>query len=270
MEKASGSRLGAFVLDTGSGESFGCRTNERFCHCSTYKMSLAALVLRNCDAGLLDPQERLRLDQTDIVGHSPVIRQNLQRGNLSVLALAEAAQVESDNGAANILLRRLGGPAALTDFWREIGDHTSRLDAYEPDVNAIPRGTDQNSTTPRAMAETVRRIVLGDVLGHASRESLRAWMTATKSGLNRIRGGLALGWHGLDKTGTGMQPGGGNKTNDVAALFPPDGRGPLIVTGYVERSVFSDTVRPQDEALLRSLGKMAVEWRSACSAYRGL
>lgn len=249
------------MLDTVTGESFGWRAGERFCHCSTYKMSLAALVLRQCDAGLLGRNEYLRIEQTDLVGHSPITRQNLGSGRLSVLALARAAQVESDNGAANILLRRLGGPPGVTRFWRDIGDRVSRLDADEPGVNAIPPGTIQNSTTPHAMAETVRRIVLGDVLADVSREQLRGWLATTTNGLNRIRAGLPLGWRCLDKTGTGMQPGIGNKTNDVAVLLPPDSRGPLIVTGYVERPVFSETVRPEDEALLRELGKMAVEWQ---------
>ncbi len=41
---------------------------------------------------------------------------------LSVLALAQAAQTPSDNGASNLLLRQIGGPAALTGLlalaWR--------------------------------------------------------------------------------------------------------------------------------------------------------
>ena len=106
----------------------------------------------------------LAFGQADLVDHSPVVEAHLAAGRLPVLALAEAVQVTSDNAAANVLMRRLGGPAAVTRFWREIGDEISRIDGYEPTINVIPPGTTQNSTTPRAMAETVRRIVLGDVL----------------------------------------------------------------------------------------------------------
>ena len=258
IERAAGGRLGAFVLDTGSGRSFGWRADERFCHCSTFKLSLAAMALREADAGRLDLTETLAFSRADIVGYSPVIEKNLDKGKLPILALAEAAQITSDNAAANVLMRRLGGPDAVTRFWREIGARTSRLDGYEPVVNVIPPGTQENSTTPRAMAETVRRIVLGDVLGTANRDRLRGWMAATQSGAKRIRASLPADWRGLDKTGTGMRPGIGNKTNDVAVLIPPGNRSPVIVTGYFENPSFSEDVRPADEAVLEKVGRIAV------------
>jgi len=260
IERASGGRLGAFVFDTGSGRSFGWRADERFCHCSTFKLSLAAMALREADAGRLDPMETLPFSRADIVAYSPVVEENLDKGTLPILALAEAVQVTSDNAAANVLMRRLGGPDAVTQFWRDIGDAVSRLDGYEPAINVIPPGTEENSTTPRAMAGTVRRIVLGDVLRTASRDRLRGWMAATQSGSKRIRAGLPAGWHGLDKTGTGMRPGVGNKTNDLAVLMPPGGRSPLIVTGYFENPNFSEDVRPADETTLKTLGRVAVTW----------
>lgn len=262
LERSVGGRLGAFVLDTGSGRSFGWRADELFCHCSTFKLSLAALALRETDAGRLDPAEQLAFGRADLVDYSPVVEANLAKGRLSVLTLAEAVQVTSDNAAANVLMRRLGGPAALTRFWRAIGDETSRLDGYEPAINVIPPGTTQNSTTPRAMAKTVRRLVLGDVLDTRSRARLRGWMAATRSGRDRIRAGMPGGWRGLDKTGTGMRPGIGNKTNDLAVLLPPGGRHPLIVTGYFENPSFAADVRPEDEAVLKALGTLATAWRA--------
>ena len=53
IEKVAGGRLGAFILDTRTGRGVGWRTDERFAHCSTFKLSLAALVLREADAGRL-------------------------------------------------------------------------------------------------------------------------------------------------------------------------------------------------------------------------
>lgn len=238
----------------------GWRADELFCHCSTFKLSLAAMVLRESDAGRLDLTEGLPFSRADLIPHAPIVEQNLARGSLPIATLAEAAQVTSDNVAANLLLRWLGGPEAVTRFWRAIGDDVSRLDDYEPELNVIPPGTQENSTTPRAMAETVRRIVLGDVLRADSRDRLRDWMMKTQSGLGRIRAGLPAGWQGLDKTGTGMRPDVGNKTNDIAVLLPPGGGSPLVVVGYLENPRFSEAVRPQDETALRQLGEIAVAW----------
>jgi beta-lactamase class A len=255
--------LGAFVFDSGSGRSFGWRADERFCHCSTFKLSLAAFALRESDLRRIDLNEELAFSRDDIAGYSPVVEANLDRGALTIIALAEAVQVTSDNAAANVLMRRLGGPDAMTRFWREIGDSVSRLDGYEPDINVIPPGTEQNSTTPRAMAETVRRMVLGDVLRTDSRERLRGWMEATRTGLNRIRAGVPADWRVLDKTGTGMRPIIGNKTNDLAVLLPPGGRAPVVVAGYFEHPVFAERVRADDEAVLKALGEIAVAWATS-------
>lgn len=260
LERHAGQRLGAFVLDTGTGRSLGWRADERFCHCSTFKLSLAAMALREAAAGRLDLAEPLAFSRADIVAYSPVVEDNLDKGALPILTLAEAVQVTSDNAAANVLMRRLGGPEALTRFWRDIGDATSRIDGYEPDINVIPPGTQENSTSPRAMAETVRRIVLGDVLNSADRDRLGGWMEATESGRNRIRAALPSGWRGLDKTGTGMRPTVGNKTNDLAVLIPPGGRSPIVVVGYFETTAFAEDTRPEDEAVLKTLGEIAIGW----------
>src|SRR5690606_23289228 len=151
LERQAGGRLGAFVLDTGSGRSISLRSDERFCHCSTFKLSLAAMALHEADAERIDLDEPLAFGRADLQFHSPVIEANLGKGALTVAALAEAIQVTSDNAAANVLMRRLGGPEALTRFWRGLGDGVSRIDGYEPEINVIPPGTEENSTTPRAM-----------------------------------------------------------------------------------------------------------------------
>ncbi|WP_293881656.1 hypothetical protein [Sphingomonas sp.] len=73
-----------------------------------------------------------------------------------------------------------------------------------------------------------------------------------------IRAGIPASWRGFDKTGTGMRPGIGNKTNDLAVLVPPGGRSPLVVIGYFENPSFSEETRPEDEAVLKVLGEVAV------------
>ncbi len=86
---------------------------------------------------------------------------------MSIVALAKAAQTQSDNGAANILLRNIGGPAALTAFWRALGDDVSRLDRYEPELNTSHDGDPRDTTTPAAMAN--HRALDPDATGAARR-----------------------------------------------------------------------------------------------------
>ena len=121
---------------------------------------------------------------------------------MTISALAEAAQVTSDNVAANLLLARLGGPTGFTARLRELGDRQTRLDRLEPELNLVLPGDERDTTTPRAMAETASRLLTGDVLTPASREQLIDWMVKTRTGDRRIRAGLPKDWRAGDKTGT--------------------------------------------------------------------
>lgn len=262
LEAEAGGRLGVFVLDTGNGRSFGRRQQERFGMCSTFKLSLAAYLLREADAGRIDLNEVIRYTRDDLMSYSPVTEENLPRGGMTIGAMAEAAQITSDNGAANLLLKRIGGPERITAFWRELGDQQSRLDRYEPELNAVGPGEVRDTVTPEGIARSVAAFTLGTVLRPASRARLVKWMGDTETGMRRIRAALPRGWRGGDKTGTGYRAEYGNKVNDLAVLYPPGGRAPLVVAALYENPVYYEGVRPADEAVLRRVGELAVQWRS--------
>src|SRR3569623_1123504 len=120
---------------------------------------------------------------------------------MSVTDMCEAIVELSDNTCANVLLELVGGSAALTAFWRSLGDTVSRLDHNEPELNRSPPGDPRDATTPAAMANNLRRLVLGEALSPASRGLLIEWMVGCKTGANRLRGGLPASWKIGDKTG---------------------------------------------------------------------
>lgn len=258
LERAAGGRLGAYVLDTGTGQGFGWREDELFGMCSTFKLSLAALVLREVDGGRLRADERLVWSALDVLPNSPVTGAAAGPQGLSVVALAQAAQQTSDNLAANLVLRRLGGPGTLTAFWRSLGDTVSRLDRYETALNMVPVGEVRDTTSARAISGSVAQVVAGPVLLPASRDMLLRWMYETTTGLRRIRAGVPLDWRAGDKTGTGMTPGMESKINDIAVLFPP-GRAPLVVTCFFEPTGGPQVIHPQDEAVLAAVGQIAAD-----------
>ncbi len=254
LEAKAGGRLGAFVLDTETGFGMGWRTAERFAHCSSFKLSLAALFLAWADRGAIDLGERLHWTGADLLPNSEVTRAHLASG-LTIEELAHAVLVRSDNTGANVLLKRAGGPPALTRFWRSLGDEVSRLDRYETELNVIPPGTELDSTTPQAMAATLAKLVGGDALGPASRDKLRAWMAEVRTGTRRLRAGLPEGWVVGDKTGTGI--GGRADTYVDIAYAGPPGRKPLIITAYFNPVERSDTISAEAEAVLAEVGRVA-------------
>jgi beta-lactamase class A len=260
VEQRANGRLGAYVLDPVRGTGFGWRENERFAHCSSFKMSLAAMVLAGADSGEIDLAEVLRWTREDMLSVSPVTAANLDKG-LSVKELAHATLVTSDNTAANVLLRRFGGPAQLTRFWRSLGDGVSRLDRYEPELNVTPPATELDTTTPAAMAATTAALIHGDALTLESRALLKAWMAEVRTGHDRIRAGFPSAWESGDKTGTGI--GDAKHTYVDLAFGGPAGREPLIVTAYFEPARLVEPMDPVATAALADVGRIAAASLSA-------
>jgi beta-lactamase class A len=264
LETKSGGKLGVGLLDCKHGTLVGRRLDKRFTMCSTFKLSLVAAVLAKMDAGEILADASLPISKGDPVGHSPVVRARLDAGehSMTILDLCDAAQTQSDNGASNILLRKIGGPAALTAYWRSLGDMTSRLDRYEPELNASHGDDLRDTTTAAAMARSMRAMLVGNALQPASRERLIDWTIATQTGLKRLRGGLPTDWRAGDKTGT--NPGDGSyagKINDLAIVWHPKRAEPFIITAFLESPVKgADGIRPEDEAVLAQVGRLASQW----------
>lgn len=227
LERESGGRLGVRVVDTGSGRGLAHRPGERFRMCSTFKALLAGAVLARVDAGTLALEERLPVTAKDLVPWSPVCEARLKEGALTVADLCAATVTVSDNAAANLLLRRLGGPGALTAFLRALGDPVTRLDRWEPALNEGPAGDRRDTTTPEAMAATLQALLLGEVLKPASRTQLATWMADCRTGEARLRAGLPKAWKVMCKTGSGA-----GIANHVAMVVPP-GRAPVFIVAFL-------------------------------------
>lgn len=261
LERRAGGRLGVAILDTGSGAQAGLRLDERFALCSVFKLPLAAMILREADLGRLPLDQAVPYGPADMLDHAPVTRQHLARGHMTVAELAEATQVTSDNPAANLLLKLIDGPAGLTARLREIGDATTRLDRYEPEMNRMQPGDPRDTSTPAALAALVQRIALGDVLKPSSRERLVGWMEKTETGRHRLRAGLPKGWRAGDKTGSFWDEQLPGKVNDVAVCWPP-GRAPLIIAAFYETpKAGGGQPFKAGQRVLAEVGRIAAAWR---------
>jgi len=228
IEARVGGRLGVAVLDPATGELAGQRLDERFPMCSTFKTLAAAHVLARVEAGLERLDRRIVVAPADLLEWAPVTRKRVGGPGMTVAELCEAAITVSDNTAANLLLASAGGPAGVTAFVRRLGDDATRLDRIEPGLNESAPGDPRDTSTPRAMARTLHRLMLGDALSDRGRAQLVQWMSASTTGGQRLRAGVPFDWRVADKTGTGRL----GSTNDVGVLWPPR-RAPLVVVAYL-------------------------------------
>lgn len=233
LERRHSARLGVFAYDTATGRSVRHRAHERFPMCSVFKTLAVAAVLRDLDRDGEFLAKRIRYTRSDVTdaGYAPITGkpENLARG-MTVEALCGAAISYSDNAAANLLLRELGGPAAVTRFCRSVGDRVTRLDRWEPELNSAEPWRETDTTSPRAIAGTYARLALGDALAREDRRRLTGWLLANTTSGQKFRAGLPDGWTVADKTGGGEY----GTNNDVGVTWPP-GRPPIVLAVLTTR-----------------------------------
>ncbi|MGY4402912.1 class A beta-lactamase [Bradyrhizobium sp. USDA 3315] len=227
IELATSGRLGVAALDMETGLRASRRGDERFPMCSTFKALASAAVLHRVDRGESSLDQRVQIEAKDILAYAPVTKAHVGSA-MTLSELCAAAITLSDNTAANLLLREIGGPAGFTSFFRTIGDNVSRLDRWEVELNEAVPGDPRDTTSPVAMLKDLQRVLLGDVLSAASRQKLIDWMVANKTGDARLRAGVPRDWRIADKTGTGER----GTYNDIGVFWPP-GRKPIVVTAYL-------------------------------------
>lgn len=253
IERDVKGRLGVVVRDAGLHRQMGYRALERFPMCSTFKLLAVALVLRRVDEGKEKLDRRISIKPNDVITYSPAIEKRAGQ-DMAIAELCEAAITLSDNGAANLLLASFGGPPAITAFARALGDGVTQLDRNEPTLNEATPDDPRDTTTPTAMARTIRHLVLGNALKPASKAQLTQWLVGNKTGDTRLRAQLPAGWRVGDKTGTGEH----GSTNDVGVLWPPQGA-PIIVTAYLTETSASPEQR---NAAIAAVGKAAAALRA--------
>jgi beta-lactamase class A len=230
VENDSGGRLGLAVHDLASGRRFAWRGDERFAMASTFKFLLAAAVLARVDGGRESLARAVPVAASDAVGVSPFVKSRAG-GSATIGELCRATMIFSDNGAANLLLPGVGGPAGLTAWLRGIGDAVTRLDRIEPMMSEDLPGDVRDTTSPGAMMADMKRIIAGALLSPASRARLIGWMLANTTGDTRLRAGLPKAWRVGDKTGSSSA----GSANDIAVTWPRPDAPPLLIVSLLSR-----------------------------------
>lgn len=246
LERRHGGRLGVAILDTGSGRREGYRSDERFLMCSTFKLLLAAAVLERVDRGEEKLDHRIVYGKEVLLDWAPVTSKHVGPPGLTIAELCGAAITLSDNTAANLLITRVGGPAAVTKLARSLGDPITRLDRTEPTLNRWDG--DKDTTTPTWMLHDLQALLLGNALSDSSRKQLMDWLLHNQTGAETLRAGLPPDWRVGDKTGSGN-----TANNDVAIIWPPQ-RKPLLAAAYYDNPRVGVDAR---KAVLAEVGRIA-------------
>jgi beta-lactamase class A len=139
-------QFGLGVADLASGQGWVSDPKGRYPMQSVFKAPLAAAILAEVDAGRAHLNETVSFDLDDLSPHhSPLSRayatlQSGQQASLSLAGLLGLILQQSDNAAADLLLKRLGGPGALTDWLRGHDIDGMRIDRPESQLQQQEAG----------------------------------------------------------------------------------------------------------------------------------
>jgi beta-lactamase class A len=193
--------VGIAALDLSTGETVSIKGSTPFPMASTVKVAIAALYLAQVDNG------RRSLDDT--INGQPV------------RALMRKMLVFSDNRAADILFKDVGGPRAIQTWLQDNDIRGVHVDRTIAQLLSARRDLwdRRDSSTPVAMVELLRRIYKAELIKPESRNYLLDVMAECHTGKNRMKALLPFGTPVEHKTGTldGL-------ADDVGFITLPDGR----------------------------------------------
>lgn len=226
LEERHGGRLGVAALDVGSQRRVSWRGQERFAFCSTFKAFLAVATLQRVQREEERLDRAVAVTRADMIPHAPVTEKAIGR-TLTIRELMQAAVEVSDNPAANILIREMGGIAVWRSWWPTFGDTTTVISRLEPDLNTALPNDPRDTCLPDQTIANIRELAFSDRLTPEHDQLITGWLTASPTGPNRIKAGAPQGWTVAHKTGTGSN----GATNDIGMLTPLSGS-PVLLAAY--------------------------------------
>lgn len=239
-------KVGVAVLDVSTQDTSHYNGHSRFPMMSTFKILACAKLLADIDNKSQSFDTAVIIDGASLITYSPITENHINQ-TFTLEQACTATMETSDNTAANIVLSAIGGPKTLTQFMQSIGDHTTRLDRIEPELNQALVGDPRDTTTPIAMVNSLDTLLFGTVLTDSSKQQLKQWMTDNKVAGSLLRSVLPDGWVIADRSGAG-----GHGSRGITAIIWPNNGSPKIISIYITQS--TATMEERNQAIA-TIGK---------------
>ncbi|WP_293678064.1 class A beta-lactamase [uncultured Phenylobacterium sp.] len=283
--------LGVGLMNLESGQSYVHNGERRFPMQSVFKMLLGAAVLAEVDAGRVLMSEGFYLLESQLSPPwSPIAQAWPGRREYTADQLLEAAVSDSDNTAADVLMKRIGGPGALTAWLTAKRVKDIRVDRYERELSAevygmpsfrpawrteaafaaardaVPPATraaaarayladPRDTATPAGMLAFLQMLDRGDLISQASTRRLVALMSRTRRGAGRLKAGLPKSAFLAHRPGTsGFDLGLSSAHNDVGIFTLADKRS-YAICAFLSGSTLDEAAR---DAIIAQVAAAAV------------
>lgn len=197
---------------------------------SVFKFHIALAVLAQIDKGKFSLDQKIEVQKKDLLADlwSPLREENPEGGSFPISKLIEYAVSKSDNVGCDALLRLLGEPKVVEEYFKKNHIEDVSIKLNEEQMQANWDLMFQNWTTPKAANETLAKFYYNKnkLLSKKSYNFIWKVMRGTETGANRLKGQLPKGTTIAHKTGSS----GTNKdglteaVNDIGIVFLPNGK----------------------------------------------
>lgn len=208
---------------------------------SVFKLPLAVAALSQGEHGRLSLDQTIRFRSSDRIlprTYSP-LQEKYPEGevDLPLREFLRMAVSVSDNVAADIVLRTVGGPKVVEGYVRSLGIRGFHLQDSEAALHHDERLQYRNWFEPAGAVQLLQRLSANSALSAEHTQLVLDWMRDTSRAPKRIKGALPAGTIVMHKPGTSDAA-----TNDIGLITLPDGRR-LAIAIFLTDCTASDEVR---------------------------
>ena len=235
--------VGVSIIGNKGKDTISFHGERRFPMQSVFKFHIALAVLSEIDKGKLSLQQKVAISKDELLPEnfwSPLRDENPNGGSFTIEKLIQYSVSNSDNTACDILIRLIGTPKTVEEYFKKNNIKDIQINFNEEDMQAKWENMFENWTTPNTASETLNMFYKNEnnLLTKNSYDFFWKTNKETTTGQNRIKGQLPEGTIVAHKTGwsgTNKETGITAAVNNIGIVFLPDGAY-FIISVFVSES----------------------------------
>lgn len=256
--------VGVSIIAKNGKDTISVNGDRQFPMQSVFKFHIALAVLSEVDKGKFSLDQKIAVSKDELLPEdfwSPLRDENPNGGSFTIERLIQYSVSESDNTACDILIKLIGTPETVEEYFKNNNIRDIEITYNERDMQAKWENMFQNWTTPVAASKTLKMFYDNEnnLLSNQSYEFIWKTMKETTTGMKRLKGQLPDGTVVAHKTGwsgTNKETGITAAVNNIGIVFLPNGEHFIISVFVTESKENFET----NEKIIADIAKAAYDF----------
>ncbi len=255
--------VGVAIIGNNGKDTLSLNGEQHFPMQSVFKFHIALVVLSQVDKGKFSLAQKVSIQGKDLLPglYSPIREKYPKGAKLTLREIIEYTVSQSDNAGCDALLRLLGGPQVVEDYFAKNNFKDISIKINEEVMQNNWDLQFQNWTTPKVANQVLSSFYenKNKALSSASHRFLWNVMKQTMTGKDRLKGQLPSGTVVAHKTGwsgTNKETGITAAVNDIGIVFLPNGQH-FFISVFVTNSKEDATT---NEKIIADIAKAAWDY----------